>query len=118
MSTHYSESCVRYVAEQCDIYQSELDEQGRHGILKDKASRQAFLSNPLHRIHFYFLPKHSSWLNQVEIWFGVLRSKVTRFGSFCSVNNWNDKITQFIDYYNETLAHPHQWTYQGKTLCV
>jgi len=118
LNTHYSESCVRYVAEQCGIDQSELGEKGRHGILKDKASRQAFLSNPLHRIHFYFLPKHSSWLNQVEIWFGVLRSKVTRFGSFCSVNNLNDKITQFIDYYNDVLAHPYQWTYRGKALCV
>ncbi|MEQ1831202.1 MAG: IS630 family transposase [Pirellula sp.] len=118
LNTHYSESCVRYIAEQCGIDQSELGQKGRYGILKDKASRQAFLSNPLHRIHFYFLPKHSSWLNQVEIWFGVLRSKVTRFGSFCSVNNLNDKITQFIDYYNDILAHPYQWTYRGKTLCV
>ena len=118
LNTHCSESCVRFVAEQCGIAKSTLGEKGSHGILENMQSRQAFLSNPLHRIHFYFIPKHSSWLNQVEIWFGILRSKVTRLGSFCSVTNLSDKITQFIDYYNDTMAHPFQWTYRGKTLCV
>ena len=118
LNTHCSESCVRFVAEQCGIAQSSLGEKESHGILQNMKTRQAFLENPLHRICFYFLPRHSSWLNQVEIWFGIVRSKVTRWGSFCSVSNLNDKISQFIDYYNDTMAHPFQWTYKGKTLCV
>jgi hypothetical protein len=118
LNTHCSESCVRFVAEQCGIDASSLGEKGRSGILKDVQSRQAFLSNPLHRIHFYFVPKHSSWLNQVEIWFGVVRRKVTRYGNFTSLGNLNAKLSQFIDYYNDVMAHPYAWTYRGKTLCV
>lgn len=118
LNTHCSESCVLYVAKMCGIDESTLGTKGRSGILKNMESRQAFLSNPVHRIHFYFLPRHSSWLNQIEIWFGILRRKVTRYGSFKSVENLNEKIKQFIDYYNDALAHPFQWTYRGKVLCV
>jgi transposase len=118
LNTHCSESCVRYVAEQCGIDASTLGEKGRCGILKDMQSRQEFLSNPLHRIHFYFVPKHSSWMNQVEIWFGIVRRKVTRYGNFTSLGNLNAKLSQFIDYYNDVMAHPFAWTYRGKPLCV
>ena len=27
-------------------------------------------------------------------------------------------VSEFVDYYNDILAHPYQWTYRGKTLCV
>ncbi len=118
LNTHYSESCVRYVANECGIEPESLGEKGRYGILKDQASRREFLSNPLYRIHFYFTPKHSSWLNQIEIWFGVVRSKLTRYGSFSSLGNLKNKLTQFIDYYNDVLAHPYEWTYRGKSLCA
>ena len=118
LNTHCSESCVRFVAEQCGIDPSGLGQKGRDGILKDRHTRQAFLSNPLHRIHFYFTPKHTSWMNQVEIWFGVVRRKVTRYGNFVSKENLRSKLQQFIDYYNDVFAHPYAWTYRGKTLCV
>jgi len=107
LNTHCSESCVRFVAEQCDIDTNSLGEKGRSGILKDRHSRQAFLSDPLHRIHFYFVPKHASWMNQIEIWLGVVRRKVTRFGNFVSLENLRNKLRQFIDYYNDVLAHPY-----------
>ena len=118
LNTHCSESCVRFVAEQCGIDTNSLGEKGRSGILKDRHSRQAFLGDPLHRIHFYFIPKHTSWMNQVEIWLGVIRRKVTRFGNFVSLENLRNKLRQFIDYYNDVLAHPYAWTYRGKPLCV
>jgi len=118
LNTHCSESCVRYVAEQCGIDPGSLGKKGSGGILMDQASRREFLSNPLHRVHFYFTPKHSSWLNQFEIWFGVVRSKLTRYGSFNSLGNLKNKLTQFIEYYNEVLAHPYEWTYRGKPLCA
>ena len=105
-------------AEQCGIDPESLGEKGRSGILKDQESRRSFLSNPLHRIHFYFTPKHSSWLNQIEIWFGVVRTKLTRHGSFNSLGNLRNKLNQFIDYHNDVLAHPYKWTYRGKPLCV
>ena len=62
-------------------------------------------------------PKHCSWLNQIEIWFGVLRRKLTRYGSFVSLTNLSDRIKQFIGYYNNTMARPYRWTCDGKLLC-
>jgi hypothetical protein len=61
-----------------------------------------------------YLPKHSSWLNQIEIIFGILQRKVLRGGNFTSVKDLEDKIREFITYYNMTMAHPFNWTYTGK----
>jgi hypothetical protein len=36
------------------------------------ASRRTFLQNPTHRIRFVYTPKHTSWLNQVEIELSIL----------------------------------------------
>ncbi|MGB2692173.1 MAG: hypothetical protein WBB48_01470 [Thermodesulfobacteriota bacterium] len=63
-----------------------------------------------------YLPKHSSWLNQIETVFGVIMRKVVRRGNFPSVENLMDKLRQFLDYYNNTMAHPFNWTYTGKPL--
>ena len=57
LNTHRSESCVRFVAEQRGIDSNISGEEGRSGVLKGRRTRQAFLSDPLHCIHFYFLPK-------------------------------------------------------------
>lgn len=115
LNTHASESCVRFVADSCGI-QEDLGVKGRRGILKSVKSRAGFLSDPSHRIRFLYLPRHTSWMNQIEIWFGVLRKKVTRLASFASVEKLENKIIDFINYYNETMAHPYRWTYQGRLL--
>ena len=46
--------------------------------LRTVAQRRAFLQDPSHKHVVYFTPKHGSWLNQVEIWFGVLARRVLR----------------------------------------
>ena len=115
LTTHCSESLVRYVAESCGIDEP-LGKKGVRGVLKSVASRVEFLSDPSHRIQFLFTPRHCSWLNQIEIWFGTLRRKVTRWMSFDSLASLEDAILSFIDYYNATLAHPYNWTYTGKVL--
>jgi hypothetical protein len=116
LNTHLSESLVHYVANSCNIA-NDLGVKGRRGILKSVATRRAFLSDQSHRIHFIYLPKHTSWLNQIEIWFGILRRKAIRRGSFRSLTQLSDRILDFIDYYNQTMARPFRWTYHGKVLC-
>lgn len=83
-------------------------------MLQSQSTRREFLSDPQHRIRFVFLPKHSSWLNQIEVIFGIVMRKVMRRGSFTSVADLEDKLHQFLKYFNHTLAQPFHWTYTGK----
>lgn len=115
LNTHSSESCVRYVAACCGI-EGDLGKKGVRGILKSVESRVTFLTDPSHRIQFLYTPRHCSWLNQIEIWFGTLRRKVTRWMSFASADELAESIESFIQYYNATMAKPYNWTYTGKVL--
>jgi hypothetical protein len=78
------------------------------------ATRKEFLSDACHRIRFVYLPKHSSWLNQIEIVFGIIHRKLLRCGNFTSVADLESQLREFMDYYNATMAHPFAWTYTGK----
>ena len=115
LNTHQSQALVRWVAEESDL-DLELGAKGKNGILHSQASRAAFLSDATHRIVFHYTPKHSSWLNQMEIWLSILVRKLLKRGSFTSVDDLKTKILGFIDYYNRTMAKPFKWTYQGKPL--
>jgi hypothetical protein len=67
LNTHQAETLVRLVAEQCGL-QEDLGIKGKSGHLATMKTRAAFLSDPTHRIRFVYTPRHSSWLNQMEIW--------------------------------------------------
>ncbi len=62
---------------------------------------------PRYRIHY--TPTYSSWLNQVERWFGIITQRAIRRGSFSSVKQLTGKIDQFVNDYNAT-THPFVWT--------
>jgi transposase len=115
LDTHRSESLVRWVARESGL-DLELGKKGKWGILANRESRAAFLSEPGHRIVFHYTPKHTSWMNQVEIWFSILVRKLLKRGSFSSVDDLQKKVMDFIDYYNRSMAKPFKWTYQGKVL--
>jgi transposase len=116
LNTHQSETLVRLVAERCGI-NDDLGEKGTAGVLRSMATRAAFLSDPTHRIQFVYVPKHTSWLNQIEIWFSILVRRVLKRGNFASVDALRARILEFIAYFNQT-AKPFKWTYTGRPLVV
>jgi putative transposase len=115
LNTHKSETLVRLVAER-DQIKRELGIKGKKGILKSIKTREEFLMDKSHSLVFHYTPKHCSWMNQIEIWFGILMKKVIRRGNFTSKSDLKTKILSFIDYFNKTMAKPFKWTYQGKPL--
>ena len=117
LTIHCSESLVRYVAAACGIA-TDLGKKGRRGVLRSVATRKAFLADEGHRIRFVYVPKHTSWLNQIEIWFSILVRRVIKRGDFTSVEELREKLLAFIDYFNRTLAKPFKWTFTGRPLNV
>jgi transposase len=115
LNIHCSESLVKLVAKACEV-PTDLGQKGKRGVLKSVASRQVFLSESSHRIRFVYLPKHSSWLNQIETVLGVIMRKVIRRGSFTSVDDLRTKLLKFIAYFNQVFAKPFRWTYTGRPL--
>lgn len=61
------------------------------------------------------LPTHASWLNQIEIFFSILRRKALTPADFESVDALQERILRFQCRYNEQ-AEPFTWNYTRKQL--
>jgi transposase len=61
------------------------------------------------RITLHFTPTSGSWLNMVEIFFGIITRQAIRRGSFTSVKDLIAMIRRFIDGWNDR-CHPFTWT--------
>ena len=59
-------------------------------------------------VHFHFTPTSASWLNQVEIWFGIFSRKALRGASFKSVAELRAAIEAFVAAYGPK-AKPFKW---------
>jgi len=59
-------------------------------------------------VYFHFTPTSASWLNQVEIWFGILTRKALKNASFNSTESLKKAIEEFIEIYHEN-AKPFVW---------
>jgi transposase len=109
LNTHWSLDVCRLVARWCHV---PFDPEK----LKKGAQRRAFLSDPSHRHVVHFTPKHGSWLNQAELFFGVLHRRFCAHGSFTSAKDFERRLERFLRDYNVHHAHPYRWTYTGEPL--
>ncbi len=75
---------------------------------KTQAVREFLEAHP--KVRFHFTPTYSSWLNQVEIWFGKIERDVIARGVFTSVADLSRKLMKYIRAYAKS-ARPIRWTY-------
>jgi hypothetical protein len=61
------------------------------------------------RVHVHFTPTSASWMNRVEVWFGIIERQAIHRGTFGSVKDLTGAIRAFIDGWNDR-AHPFAWT--------
>ena len=108
-NTHWSLDVCRLVARWCKV-------PFEPHKLKTGPQRRAFLTDPSHRHVFHFTPKHGSWLNQAELFFGVLHRRFLARGSFTSAKDFARHLERFLHEYNARHAHPYRWTYTGEPL--
>jgi len=63
-------------------------------------------------VTFHFTPVGSSWLNQIETWFGIITRQAIRRGTFTSVRTLIAQITDYIKSWN---ANPRPFTWVATT---
>jgi hypothetical protein len=117
LNTHKSETLCRLVIELggLELSAEELGVKGKSGILKDLESRMEFLERKEHRIRFQYTPKHCSWLNQIECWFGVFQRHGLTKASFKGTLKLQERIEKYIAWHNQR-AKPYRWKSSSRFL--
>jgi len=54
-----------------------------------------------HRFHFHYTPLHASWVNQVEIFFGILHKRLLRYALYANVTALEEAIRRFLDHWKQ-----------------
>lgn len=68
------------------------------------------------RFHFHYTPLHASWVNQIELFFGILQRRVLRHGVFDSLEELDRAVLGFIEHWNTHEQHPFAWKFKGYPL--
>ncbi|MHA7277960.1 transposase [Arthrobacter sp. Hz1] len=61
------------------------------------------------RVSMHFTPTSCSWLNMVEIFFGIITRQCLKRGEFSSIKDLEDTMERYIENYNQD-AKPFTWT--------
>ncbi|WP_143448888.1 IS630 family transposase [Kineosporia sp. A_224] len=67
------------------------------------------------RVTLHFTPTSGSWLNLVEVFFGIITRQALRRGTFASVADLETAIGTYIDAWNER-CQPFIWTKDADTI--
>ena len=124
ITLHSGNEIIHYI---CDNYSSHSTEEFCHEIatlckikcsanLDTLSKRKQWLESEDKRIIFHYTPCHGSWLNMIEIWFGILQQKSLKGESFTSTTKLEEGILNFTDTWNEHFSHPFKWNYKGDGL--
>jgi hypothetical protein len=77
------------------------------------AQRRAYAAAPGRRFRLEYLPRHGSWLNQIELFFSALARRFLRRGDFASADQFAERLGRFLEAYNAAEAHPYRWSFAG-----
>ncbi len=110
---HRHQEFLAFLKQVAKAYPDDGSGQELHLVMDNYAAhkrieiRDWLAANP--RVHVHFTPTSGSWLNLVEVWFGIIERQAIHRGTFRSVRELNAKIRAFIDGWNDR-AHPFVWT--------
>ena len=110
---HRHQEFLRFLKEVARAYPDDGIGRELHLVMDNYAAhkrveiRDWLAANP--RMHVHFTPTSASWMNLVEVWFGIIERQAIHRGTFDSVRDLNVKIRAFIDGWNDR-SHPFVWT--------
>lgn len=106
LSSHYSYEFCKLVAKFSKITCPDERE------LESGEQRRKWLQSEEKRIVIHFTPFHGSWLNMVEIWFGILGAKCLK-ESYATPDELIQAIYSFAEIWDTKFAHAFKPKYHG-----
>ena len=114
---HHHQEFLAFLRQIDRAYREAVDEEGvpveLHLVMDNYAAhkhtnvKKWLAEHPRFKVHF--TPTHASWMNLVEVWFGLVERQAVRRGVFKSVPDLNAKLRAYIEGWNKR-AHPFVWT--------